>query len=324
MEQKDFKVVVTEYPTEKDWMEVKRRALKTMWKKPKAEPDIVWKRKILLAGHSPIRYARFSFDIELPYWVHAEIRTHYIGNNAFVTSQRNDRQEMYDRRKAPQDAPVGMIYDMNGESVITICRKRLCVQASDAARKVIAMMRDEVYRVCPEYRGILRPPCEIYGLCHEMHPCGRYPSLYDKIFKDFDKDAEASKLKEANDFIRKEGGYRNEFTHMANGVTVSSGGKIVAAAIVTEKPRAKWIEKAGMADNSIEVIRWHANDDWPVQNLFRDLVKYADEKGKKHVVIRTRRDDVGSQNCLSQCDYKRSKHFDGARVVYTFDLREEP
>ena len=64
-------------PTEKDWMEVKRRALKTVGLTPKSAPTRFWKHAILEARHSPIRYLRWSFQIEnIPYWVACELRTH--------------------------------------------------------------------------------------------------------------------------------------------------------------------------------------------------------------------------------------------------------
>ncbi len=42
-----MKISVLEYPTEKDWMEVKRRAFVTIGKETKKVPDFEWKHKIL-------------------------------------------------------------------------------------------------------------------------------------------------------------------------------------------------------------------------------------------------------------------------------------
>ena len=47
-----MKIELLEYPNEKDWMEIKRRALVTVGKKPVNAPDNEWKRKILYARHS--------------------------------------------------------------------------------------------------------------------------------------------------------------------------------------------------------------------------------------------------------------------------------
>ena len=62
-------VKILEYPSEKDWMEVKRRALITVGLSPVNPPDSVWKHDILEARHSPIRRLHYSFYLEIPYWV---------------------------------------------------------------------------------------------------------------------------------------------------------------------------------------------------------------------------------------------------------------
>ena len=46
-----MKITMLECPTEKDWMEVKRRALVTVGKTPINPPDHRWKEKILIAVH---------------------------------------------------------------------------------------------------------------------------------------------------------------------------------------------------------------------------------------------------------------------------------
>lgn len=107
-------VKLLEYPTEKDWLEVKRRALVTAGLTPKNAPDVAWKHAILEARHSPIRYLRFSFYIECPYWVSVHLCRH-VHAQPYVRSQRNDRQSDYDRNAARQDEPVSMILDVNAE-----------------------------------------------------------------------------------------------------------------------------------------------------------------------------------------------------------------
>ena len=105
-----MKITLLEYPVEQDWIEVKRRALVTVGKDKFAPPTDEWKDKILNARHSPIRRLRFSFLIEdIPSWVSVHLCRH-IHAQPYVKSQRNDRQSKYDRGKAPQDAPVSMIW----------------------------------------------------------------------------------------------------------------------------------------------------------------------------------------------------------------------
>ena len=64
-----MKIELLEYPQERDWFAVKERALVTVGKKAVTPPTEEWKHKILEARHSPIRRLRFSFYLEIPYWV---------------------------------------------------------------------------------------------------------------------------------------------------------------------------------------------------------------------------------------------------------------
>lgn len=165
-----MKVKLIEKPTENDWLEVKRRALVTIGKKPVTPPDDEWKHKILRARHSPIRRLHYSFYIECPYWVSVHLCRH-IHAQPYVKSQRNDRQSDYDRNSAPQNAMVSMIWDMTAEELMTIANKRLCSLTAKETREVVQKMCDLVLYDAPEYGGLLEPYCAYWGRCQEMYPC---------------------------------------------------------------------------------------------------------------------------------------------------------
>lgn len=167
-----MKVNLIEYPYQNDWKEVKRRALVTIGKNKISTPTDSWKERILEARHSPIRYLRFSFLLEdIPYWVSVHLVRH-VHAQPYVRSQRNDRQNLYDRDSARQDAPVTMIWDMNAEELITIANKRLCKLASKETREVVSEMCRKVIEKCPEFKHQLVPNCvRNGGVCHEMFPC---------------------------------------------------------------------------------------------------------------------------------------------------------
>lgn len=166
-----MKVELLEYPLERDWLEVKRRALVTVGKRPVTKPDLPWRKAILEARHSPIRYLRFSFYIECPSWVSVHLCRH-IHAQPYVKSQRNDRQNDYDRNSARQDTPVCMIFDVNAEELMTIANKRLCNLAAEETRQLVQLMCREVKNVCPEFESFLVPMCVYHGgICHEMNPC---------------------------------------------------------------------------------------------------------------------------------------------------------
>lgn len=163
-------------PTEQDWLEVKRRAYVTIGLDTSIPPSYAWKWKILNARHSPIRYLMFSFYIECPYWVSVHLSRH-IHAQPYVQSQRNDRQDSYDRNSAPQDSPVRMIFDVNAEELMNIANKRLCMLASKETREVVQEMCVKASEVCQEIKPFLVPMCDYTsGICHEMKPCGRRPT----------------------------------------------------------------------------------------------------------------------------------------------------
>lgn len=167
-----MKITCIEYPTEQDWLACKERALVTVGLNVKNAPDENWKRSILKARHSPIRRLRFSFKLEgIPSWVAVHLVRH-IHAQPYVRSQRNDRQNSYDRTKAPQDAPVDMIWDMNAEELMVVANKRLCNQASEKTREVVRLMCNEVLKTNPEFKDFLVPMCAYVGECKEMYPCG--------------------------------------------------------------------------------------------------------------------------------------------------------
>ena len=164
-------VRANELPTDADWLEVKKRASVTVGKKAVTPPTAEWKHKILKARHSPIRRLNFSFYIECPYWVSVHLCRH-IHAQPYVKSQRNDRQNDYDRNSAPQNAMVCMLWDMNAEELMTIANKRLCRLASKETREVVEKMCEIVLDEYPEFVGLLVPNCH-YGKCHEMYPCNK-------------------------------------------------------------------------------------------------------------------------------------------------------
>lgn len=166
-----IKVSINEMPTERDWMEVKKRALVTIGKKAVNPPDLEWKKAMLKARHSPIRRLFFSFYIECPYWVSVHLSRH-IHAQPYIKSQRNDRQNEYDRNDAPQSQIVSMIWDMNAEELMNVSSKRLCKKASKETREVVKMMCDLVKEQFPEFDGLLVPSCvRDGGICYEINSC---------------------------------------------------------------------------------------------------------------------------------------------------------
>lgn len=175
-----MKLTILKAPTKEDWILVKQAAFVTIGKETETEPSLEWKRRILQAVHSPIRTLNYAVLMEgIPSWVSVHLVRH-IHAQPFVSTQRNDRcnrDENYDRRKAPQDTPVDMIWYFNAEELITICHKRLCLLASTETREVVQEIVKQITELCPEWKGtnLLVPLCTYRGgICTEFAPCEYY------------------------------------------------------------------------------------------------------------------------------------------------------
>lgn len=168
-----MKIEVIKYPTEADWMLVKRCTLVTVGKDSIKPPTEKFRREILKARHSPIRELKFVFYLtDIPYWVSVHLCRH-IHAQPYVKTQRNDRQDEYDRNSAPQNTPVDMMWSMNAEELITIANKRLCNLASKETKELVKTICKEVIKLCPEFKDELVPMCvRNGGVCHEIFPCG--------------------------------------------------------------------------------------------------------------------------------------------------------
>ena len=168
-----MKVEIVKYPTEADWLVVKKCTLVTVGKETNNPATEQFKKGWLRSRHSPIRELTFVFYLtDIPYWVSVHLCRH-IHAQPYVKTQRNDRQGFYDRNSAPQNAPVDMMWSVNGEELITIANKRLCMQASAETRELVKTICNEVIKVCPEFKDELVSMCvRNGGVCYEMFPCG--------------------------------------------------------------------------------------------------------------------------------------------------------
>ena len=181
----DFKVEILKHPTDEDWMWCKTCTLNTVGKTSAKLPTAEWKHKILEAGHSPIRELWFGIKMQIPYYVSVHFVRHHIGVNHYVQTQRNDRQDNYDRRKATQDTTVSHVMSINAQELIFMSHKRLCSQASAETRAVMKEICKQVEELFPEFIGLLVPECVYRGYtCTEFYPCGLAEKLKAKNEKE--------------------------------------------------------------------------------------------------------------------------------------------
>ena len=175
---------IENFKHEDNWQDVKDATMNTIGKATGKYPDSEWKLKLIRAEHSPIRKLKFSWRwAELPYWVSVHFVRHKIGIEHFVKSQRSDRTGE-DRTAKTQDAPVSHECECDGQTMINISRKRLCMCASPETRAAWQLVKDEVAKCEPELAHCMVRECVYRGFCPEMFGCG-----YDKTAA-FQKDLE--------------------------------------------------------------------------------------------------------------------------------------
>jgi hypothetical protein len=175
----NFKVELLKIPSENDWMITKLMTLNTVGKSSTKLPTEEWKHKLIMSEHSPIRTLNFVIKMEIPYWVSVHFCRHFIGVTHCVQSQRNDRQENYDRTTAPQGEMVSHMMYINAQELMFMARRRLCMQASKETREVMKEICRLVEEACPYMKGALEPMCSYRGgRCTEFTCCG-----YNEKFK---------------------------------------------------------------------------------------------------------------------------------------------
>lgn len=156
------------------WQAVKNAAMNTIGKESGQYPSSGWKRKILLAEHSPIRLLVFTVRLtDLPYWVSVHLTRHKIGVEHFVSTQRTDRTGV-SREELPQGALVEHTMVVNAQALINISRKRLCSQASPETRQAWYAVIDAIREYEPEIASVCVRECVYRGFCPEMSSCGYY------------------------------------------------------------------------------------------------------------------------------------------------------
>jgi hypothetical protein len=175
MDKKNLQVMLIGRPTDEDWINVKRRALITIYGDHEfiVPPSSNWEHRILAARHSPIRYLRYSFLVEgIPSNTSVHFCRH-VHAQPYCSSLRNDRQCVLDGDAARRDTPINMILDVNAEELMVMANKRLCMKAAEKTREIMQEMCRLAQEATPELEGLLVPMCEWCGVCREMYPCGR-------------------------------------------------------------------------------------------------------------------------------------------------------
>lgn len=134
------------------------------------DPSEEFKRRLVVNEHSPLRCLIYKWRwSQLPSYLATHFARHHEGFEKWISTQRNDRQQNYDRRKAPQDAPVEFIGEGNGQALINMSKVRLCTCADPETRKQMEDLKRTIYDEADKNVGWAMVPACIYRAgCPEM------------------------------------------------------------------------------------------------------------------------------------------------------------
>lgn len=167
------------------WQEIKNSAMFTMHKETGKYPDSDWKRRMLLAEHSPIRVGHIIINCyDVPSFVIGHIVRHNVGFTPFVASLRSDRHES--ATVPDRNTPNSLRFDGNFQAFINISRKRLCKSASAETRAFWGKVMAAVYEAEPELWYACVPECIYRGGCPEYPKTCGYWDAFRKNHADTD------------------------------------------------------------------------------------------------------------------------------------------
>lgn len=165
--------------TKGDWREVVDDCRATIGKPGLGkEPSAEFKRRILLAEHSPIRDISFKWKWpDMPHWV----TVHWVRHKweCFVRTQREDRAGV-PRAQLSQTEPQDFTGEANVQALIDTMRKRLCYQASRETREYAEDLKAAIHGKEPEIADVLVPNCIYRCGCPEMGSCRRFERMLER------------------------------------------------------------------------------------------------------------------------------------------------
>ena len=156
------------------------------------EPSNEWKKKVLVAEHSPIRLVEYDIKLEeIPNKVMGHLVRHHEGVEKFVGTHRSDRTGS-DDLEITRMTPTNLWYAANAQGVINTSYKRLCYCAEKDTRETWNAVKQEMYNVDPILADKMVPQCVRCGRCPELKCCGfcnteKWKEMYKKYWNDESK-----------------------------------------------------------------------------------------------------------------------------------------
>ena len=201
MKEKEYNtsVIITHFDV--DWMRIKSACMTTISKQAGTkEPSGLWKKKLLICRHSPIRRGEVSWKWpQIPYAISTHFARHHEGCEKFIGTERADRTNV-DRETRSQMNYVPMEMDANLQALMSISERRLCTNADPLTRKYWSSLVDALQAYDPYVAWSNVPQCVVRGGCCEpFSPC----NFYDNLMKDATEEEKTSLIKRYDFYNRK-------------------------------------------------------------------------------------------------------------------------
>lgn len=170
----DTTVKITDFDI--NWKKIKSACMTTISKEAgDKEPSHEWKRRLLLAEHSPIRRGTISWKWNtIPYAISTHFVRHHEGVEKWVGTSRADRTEIKDRSQRSQMDCVPMEMEANIQALINISAKRLCACADPTTIAYWKSVLTEIKQYDEDIYWACVPQCIRCGGCPEYKSCGFY------------------------------------------------------------------------------------------------------------------------------------------------------
>jgi hypothetical protein len=167
------------------WWE-RRRGMHSIYIDKITDPDLILELSGVTSGkdvkkltptaayrseHSPIRSQMFKVKmVDIPSYCSVHFRTHSIGVQHFVKSNRMDRGG---DPNAGRMTPVNHTMLINAQGLIDMSKLRLCGKADSNTRMIMQDIRDAMQFIDKPLAKFMVPKC-VYrnGICGESPSCG--------------------------------------------------------------------------------------------------------------------------------------------------------
>lgn len=179
-----------------DWMAIKEACLTTVGKQSEKMPTNEWKKKILMAEHSPIRRSLITVRWEkIPYYISTHFSRHSVGVTPYIQTSREDRTGV-PREERKQTDFVSMEMDMNIQALKNILSKRLCLCSDPETMKYARGLLEAINSFDKTIAWACVPQCirnggcpEAFSNCHYYDNFSKYlePEEQKCLIKRYDK-----------------------------------------------------------------------------------------------------------------------------------------